>query len=172
MFHSKKTKKKSLPDRPYKKSLLNKTLLFLGGYAFFLISTISVSVYYIASRLKTIDQSLLEFEELTHEVETVNELQEYLKLDWIYQDLAESSAADLGTKPTAVQTLIAPPREEIEILYELAMLGNMKKIRQRAIYLAELDQQYASFATKLQDLARGFQEKAIVNLVEQYLTHE
>ena len=67
------------------------------------------------------------------------------------------------------QTLISPPPEEVAILYELAMLGSMKKIRARASYLEELDEQYAPLAAKLRDLAGGFQEKAIVNLIEQFL---
>ena len=95
-------------------------------------------------------------------------LQEYLELDWIYEDVEESSSPI--TTEVAAQTLIVPSPEEIEILYELAMLGSMKKIRERAIYLAELDEKYAPLAAKLQDLAQGFQEKAIVNLVEQYIT--
>jgi PAS domain S-box-containing protein len=65
--------------------------------------------------------------------------------------------------------LIAPPTEEIKILYELAMLGSMKKIRERAIYLELLAKEYQPFAQKLQELAQDFQEKAIVNLIEQYL---
>ena len=97
-------------------------------------------------------------------------LQEYLQLDWIYQEVDEpDSEQQVITEASAAQTLIAPPPEEMEILYELAMLGSMKKIRERAIYLQELDQQYAPLAAKLQDLAQGFQEKAIVNLIEQYL---
>ena len=97
-------------------------------------------------------------------------LQEYLQLEWIYEDIEESSSADrITTKAAAAQTLVAPPPEEMEILYELAMLGSMKKIRERAIYLAELDEQYRPLAAKLQDLAQGFQEKAIVNLLEQLL---
>ncbi len=60
-------------NRPHKTSILNKTLWFLGGYAFFLISTISAGVYYISSNLETINQSSLEFDELSREVETVNE---------------------------------------------------------------------------------------------------
>ena len=97
-------------------------------------------------------------------------LQEYLQLDWIYEELEESEASELVTTETAAaQTLTAPPPEELEILYELAMLGSMKKIRERAIYLEELDEKYAPLAAKLQELAQGFQEKAIVNLIEQYL---
>ena len=45
----------------------------------------------------------------------------------------------------------------------------MKKIRQWAIALEELDMQYQPFASQLKQLSQGFQEKAIVNLVEQYL---
>ena len=33
------------------------------------------------------------------------------------------------------------------------MLGSMKKIRERAIYLQELDARYFTFANKLQELA-------------------
>ena len=87
-------------------------------------------------------------------------LQEYLQLDWIYEDLENTVAAN---------TLIVPPPEEMEILYELAMLGSMKKILERAIYLEQLDEQYAPLAIKLQELAQDFQEIAIVNLVKQYL---
>ena len=96
-------------------------------------------------------------------------LQEYLQLDWIYEEV-EFSSQDLAKAETATtQELVAPPPEEIEILYELAMLGSMKKIRERAMYLQEMDAKYLAFAQKLQDLAQGFQEKAIVNLIEQYL---
>ena len=96
-------------------------------------------------------------------------LQEYLQLEWIYQDVPPSASESIITETAAEPTLIAPPPEEIKILYELAMLGNMKKIRERAIYLTELDPKYASFASKIQELAQSFQEKAIVNLIEQYL---
>ena len=71
-------------------------------------------------------------------------------------------------KPKMSLALVAPPPEEIQILYELAMLGSMKKIRQRAKYLEQLDPRYTPLAQKLQELAQGFQEKAILNLIEQY----
>ena len=96
-------------------------------------------------------------------------LQEYLQLEWIYQDVPPSASESIITETAAEPTLITPPPEEIKILYELAMLGNMKKIRERAIYLTELDEQYTPLAAQLQELAQGFQEKAIVNLIEQYL---
>jgi signal transduction histidine kinase/DNA-binding NarL/FixJ family response regulator len=97
-------------------------------------------------------------------------LQEYLQLEWIYEKIPSfSDNQPLATTWLSVQDLIAPSTEEIEILYELAMLGNMKKIRERADYLETLDPKYIPFAQKLKNLAQGFQEKAIVNLVQQFL---
>lgn len=98
-------------------------------------------------------------------------LQGYLKLDWVYEEIEEYNLDKTVTNEVAAnQTLIVPSTDEMEILYELAMLGSMKKIRERAIYLEELDKKYAPLAAKLKDLAQGFQEKAIVNLVKQYLS--
>ena len=97
-------------------------------------------------------------------------LQKYLQLDWIYEDESESKIfGSVTTEVAATKTLIVPPQEEMQILYELAMLGSMRKIRERAIYLEQLNEEYAPLAAKLQDLAQGFQEKAIVNLIKQYL---
>ena len=54
-------------------------------------------------------------------------------------------------------------------LHELAILGNMRLIRQRATYLINLDKDYEPFARKLRDLADAYQEKAILSLVEQHM---
>ena len=54
-------------------SILVKTYWFLGGYAVFLILTILGSVYYISSSLEKIHQSTIKFDELSHEIETLNQ---------------------------------------------------------------------------------------------------
>ncbi|MGF1539414.1 MAG: ATP-binding protein [Pleurocapsa sp.] len=87
----------------------------------------------------------------------------------VYESQVKSTAIPLEPKSHQSLALIAPPREEIKILYELAMLGSMKKIRERASHIEILDDKYQPFAQKLQELAQNFQEKAIVNLIEQYL---
>lgn len=61
------------PHTPQHTSVLNRTLWFLGGYAFFLITTLSAAVYYVANSVENIHQSTLEFDELNLEVETVND---------------------------------------------------------------------------------------------------
>ena len=57
----------------YKSSVLTKTYWFLGTYAIFLISTILTGVYYIAGNLKAINQSVVKFDELIQEIETVDD---------------------------------------------------------------------------------------------------
>ena len=54
-------------------SVLHKTYWFLGGYAVFLISTILAGVYYIAGHIEEVNQSVIEFDELIQDVETVND---------------------------------------------------------------------------------------------------
>src|SRR6185295_19871178 len=64
--------------------------------------------------------------------------------------------------------LVAPPREEIEVLYRLARLGNMRSIRDRADHVSALDTQYRPFADRLRLLADRFQSRAIVELINSF----
>lgn len=96
-------------------------------------------------------------------------LGEYLQLKWIYEDIDESNFIDVLAIEMNNQELVIPPSNEIEILYELAMLGSMKQIRKRVIYLQEIDKKYLPFTRKIQELAQSFQEKAIISLIEKYL---
>ena len=63
----------SSPSSQHKTSILNKTYWFLGGYGIFLVSTILTGVYYIAGNLRAINQSVVEFDDLIQEIETVND---------------------------------------------------------------------------------------------------
>ena len=107
---------------------------------------------------KPVDESLL-----------LQVLGEQLPLEWIYAETKENTGECNPVERRIPQELIVPSQEEMEILYELAMLGSMKKIRDRAVYLEELDAKYIPFAERIKDLARGFKEKAIVALVQQHL---
>jgi signal transduction histidine kinase/CheY-like chemotaxis protein len=96
------------------------------------------------------------------EPQLLNLLAQFLELTWIYETPPEPQTI-------APRSFLVPPAEELEVLYELAMLGSMRKIRERAVYLEEQDDRYIPFANKLKDLAQGFQEKAIVALIENHL---
>jgi signal transduction histidine kinase/DNA-binding NarL/FixJ family response regulator len=88
-----------------------------------------------------------------------------LQLDWSYAVPGEIQPPD----PEPAEDLVMPPAEEMEVLHRLSKLGNMQDILQRAAYLVELDQRYAPLAGKLTQLAKSYQSKAILNLVERWL---
>ena len=65
--------------------------------------------------------------------------------------------------------LLAPPPEEITALHELAMMGDIRGIQEQAKRLEQLDEQFAPFATQLHQLAKGFQEKQILEFVKKFM---
>ena len=87
-----------------------------------------------------------------------------LRLDWTYA--APPAGAEEHAAPGP---LLAPPAQEMAILHRLAREGNMRDIVQHAAQLAELDERYRPFAEQLRLLAKGYQSKAILSLVEQHI---
>ena len=88
-------------------------------------------------------------------------LAEYLDIEWIYEEKE--------TAPAVPTTLTPPPAEEMEILHQLALIGDLHAIRQRAIQL-QTEESSAAFGLKLQQLAENFKERQILILIQQHLT--
>jgi PAS domain S-box-containing protein len=86
-----------------------------------------------------------------------------LGLSWMYeQSPAEQEAGSTGREGP----LVAPPADEMAVLRQLAKMGNMRAIRERAEHLKGLDPCYMPFANRLARLADGYQSRAIAHLVE------
>jgi len=83
-------------------------------------------------------------------------------------DLEAAAAARPVLHSARADPMVVPPKEEIDILYQMALVGNMRNIRQRADYLAALDVRYGPFAHQLRQLTNGYQSQAILDLVEKY----
>lgn len=88
-------------------------------------------------------------------------LQKYLHLEWL-QDVVKI-INESGSKFQELTTtqMVAPPKQELEKLYELARFGNMTRLKQQAVYLENLDAQYRPFANYLYRLADNFDDEAI-----------
>jgi CheY-like chemotaxis protein len=95
-------------------------------------------------------------------------LQEHLQLEWVYGEAANAARAALQV----AGPLIPPPPEELAVLYEWARQGNLRALRERAADLETLGPHLLPFAHTLRDLARSYQTKAILTLIERYLTVE
>jgi len=95
----------------------------------------------------------------------LNQIAVLLRLDWIHSSPAMESAA----APEAVGPIAVPPMEEMEVLHQLARLGNMQNIMEHANHLMELNERYRPFAHQLMQLAKGYESRAILRFVQQSL---
>ena len=68
-------------------------------------------------------------------------------------------------------TFVAPPPDEMQILHQLALQGNMRELRRQAEHVAMLDERYRPFAERLEKLAKEYQSKAIMDLVKKHLEY-
>jgi len=70
-----------------------------------------------------------------------------------------------GGVDDAARAMVVPDAQELELLHELARIGNMRSIGERAEHLAALDPDYQPFARRLRDLAQRFQSRAILEWI-------
>ena len=99
----------------------------------------------------------------------LREVGRLLRLVWITD---APPPAPAGAPNDSAQPLVPPPADEMEILYRLAQIGNMRSIRDRAEHLAALGVPYGPFANRLRDLADRFQSQAILELVTKFRDRE
>jgi len=86
-----------------------------------------------------------------------------LSLTWITEQPAPAAPESTDEADMAV-----PPADQIEALWQLAQMGNMRKIREQAACLRGLDPGYAAFAGRLDTLAQGYQTKQLVAFVARF----
>jgi CheY-like chemotaxis protein len=96
----------------------------------------------------------------------LREMSACLGLSWTHETTREQPAA----QEYNAQQLTPPPQEQLAVLHQLALAGNMRDILHWVTQLTDLGEQYGPFATKVTQLARGYQSRAILGLVESHLT--
>jgi signal transduction histidine kinase/DNA-binding response OmpR family regulator len=111
------------------------------------------------------------------EAELFEKLRVHLGLEWVYEEPAvthqSSVIIDIDQRTTDNGQLtnpqwIAPPAEEIAILLDLAMRGDLRCIVKRACQLEELDQKWVPFTTHLRELAKDFKGRQIREFLKQF----
>jgi PAS domain S-box-containing protein len=95
----------------------------------------------------------LEVDKLLEQIESL------LGLEWIH-------GVTRTEVPPAEEPVVTPPGAEMELLYRLARVGNMQAIVAHVERLAELDERYRPFASQLSALAKRYQSKAVLQMVE------
>ncbi|MFW9263015.1 AAA family ATPase [Nostoc sp. CALU 546] len=97
--------------------------------------------------------------------ELLEKLRHHLELEWIYDD-GETQVYKGNKEENSQQSLVAPSADEIAILLNLAMKGDLKRIVERVTHLEEVDVKYAPFSLELRQLAKGFQVKKIREILK------
>jgi signal transduction histidine kinase/CheY-like chemotaxis protein len=106
----------------------------------------------------------------------LEQLQALLTLTWTYRDRPGSVTElrpqiGLDSPGSAAATDAAytpPPADDLKLLHDLAMRGNLKEIIHQARALQQQDETLAPFAQQVQTLARSFQEKNLLAFIRQY----
>ena len=99
------------------------------------------------------------------------ELEKLMSLTWIYATPKEIRQPTLE-ESLELQPFIPPPPAELEILYELAMLGRMRHIREWAARIETLDEQYLPLVSRVKKLAKVYETKQIAELAKQLMEDE
>jgi CheY-like chemotaxis protein len=94
----------------------------------------------------------------------LNKIQNYLKLEWIYEVNNNFSFKELNFE------LVLEPPEELGTLFKAARIGDIETLEQEALRLKQLDNKYLTLTTKVLQLAKEFREKEILVLIKQYIS--
>ncbi|MCT7983854.1 AAA family ATPase [Laspinema sp. A4] len=99
-------------------------------------------------------------------------LRNHLHLEWIYEEQAvenDESSLIPASIPPHLSEAIAPNAEELAILFDLAMKGELVTIQERVQRLLDGDRRYAPFATQVIHLATTFAEEELLAFVQGYM---
>lgn len=100
-------------------------------------------------------------------------LHTYLNLDWLFDGaLVAANEMKMETAVSPATNIIPPPQAELEILVELARLGNMKRLQEQAQHLEELSPQYQPFARTISQLAANYEDEKLLDFVLQFWNPE
>ncbi len=67
--------------------------------------------------------------------------------------------------------LVIPEKEDIDILYDLAMSGNLNEVIKKADNISSSNSDYNEFTKKIKDLAQSFKDEELLTFVEKYWSH-
>ncbi|MCP4350210.1 MAG: response regulator [Desulfobacterales bacterium] len=112
--------------------------------------------------LETSDETLMPFTE---------------KVNWMLKEFMLDELASLTREwlkharggSGKVAEIIPPPWKELESLYEMAMLGLVSRLKERAEYLEKTDAKYIPFADRLKFLCCNYEDQEIMSFIEKYL---
>ncbi|OQW93216.1 MAG: hypothetical protein BWK79_12310, partial [Beggiatoa sp. IS2] len=96
-------------------------------------------------------------------------LQKHLNLSWIYEQPVECGSHHEDERIEEDVPLIGPPAKQADILFNLAMMGDISGILEALEVLEKEDAKLGPFIHRIRQLAKNFDEEQICKLIEKYL---
>lgn len=93
-------------------------------------------------------------------------LEQHLKLKWEFKDSGEPAGSISQARTGQTENLVPPPEEELEVLLDLARMGDLSAILARATHIKATHRECTPFADKLSKLARGFEEQGVLKWIQ------
>jgi CheY-like chemotaxis protein len=102
------------------------------------------------------------------EASMLKQIGSLLDLTWIY----DTPQQTLPAMNYPGEHFVLPEPEQMESLRDLAKTGNMRAISEKAESLATSDARYRPFADKITELARGYQSRALLHMMEKHVARQ
>lgn len=112
------------------------------------------------------------------EAELLAKLQTCLQLEWVYEQdthrdedrqMEQEAVHSFAPSSSRAQAAIAiPASEALNTLLDLALMGDLKGIVEQVAKLEAQEPQWNAFAIQIRQLAKGFKEKQILELIQHY----
>jgi signal transduction histidine kinase/FixJ family two-component response regulator/HAMP domain-containing protein len=97
-------------------------------------------------------------------------LETHLDLEWRQQKAVTKKASTLQIQPKEEdEPLIPPPLKEMEVLFDLAMKGDLSRLRKRTAQIEQMDEKFKPFAQQLCQLVDEIEEDQILALLQRYM---
>lgn len=93
-------------------------------------------------------------------------LQTYLNVEWIYADTPSEQA-----QRSRLESLIAPPPDQLAELVDLARIGDIRQLRVRVEQLEQHDERLKPFAQNVNTLLKGFHLEKLRTFLESFETN-
>ncbi len=96
----------------------------------------------------------------------LKKIETYLKLNWIYKGECVNQKPSFRVKQ---ENIIPPPEQELEVLLNLSMRGDVFALQKHAERLKLYDSGFSEFGEMLYELAQNFEIKKIKKILSQYI---
>lgn len=100
----------------------------------------------------------------------LDQLDRLLKLRWVFAPARDSSRPPAAGRTNGKAPLTGPPPAYADLLFDLTLKGDVKRIKEQVAELATLDEVYRPFVTELGDLLRNYQMNQIRELLRPYVS--